>query len=558
MKNTRIGFSISDFGFTIGQSASLSNIGLVVQKSIFLTLALLFAQNTNAQTVSLTPHASGFNWLAGVERAPGDPRLYAFTKDGYVRIINTDGTVLPTPFLDINAQSNNSWNNEQGLVGLAFHPDYQANGLFYVFYNQKTTGDCTISRFMRSAANPDQADPISEGILLTYEHPLPNHVGGCMKFGPDGFLYIGTGDGGGAGDPEASGQNMLSFKGKILRINVGSQGNAYTIPANNPYINALDTIAPEIWASGLRNPWRFNFDAWTGDLWIGDVGQDAREEINFQPANSLGGVNYGWSCMEGTLPFNNSQCFAWNTLTGPLYEYTHDGQECSITGGTVYRGTKYADLFGKYIFTDFCAGKIWALSNDGVPTVVEMGNFNDNDFTGIEADNTGELYAVGYFTNNIYKITSNNCAPVAWLVAEPNMALPMGGSLQLNAYGNDLNYQWLLNGQPIAGANSNSLTVNAAGTYSVKVTNPANGCSNTSNETVVTAPVALSASVSTVDVKCFGDATGSASVVAVGGTQNYTYHWSNGATTASISGLPAGVYSVTVSDGNGSVMLEAT
>ncbi len=542
----------------IGRQADTPNYGLVALKSIFLPLLLLFSQSSNAQTVSLTTFATGFNWLAGVERAPGDPRLYAFTKEGHVRIVNTDGTVLPTPFLDISAQANNSWNNEQGLVGLAFHPQYQQNGLFYVFYNQKNTGVCTISRFMRSAANPDQADPMSEGILLTYEHPLPNHVGGCMKFGPDGYLYIGTGDGGGGGDPEASGQNMLSFKGKILRINVGSQGDAYTIPAANPYLNAPDSIAPEIWASGLRNPWRFNFDPWTGDLWIADVGQDEREEINFQASTSLGGENYGWSCMEGTLPFNSNQCFPWNTLTGPLYEYNHDGQECSITGGTVYRGTRYADLFGKYIFTDFCAGKIWALSNDGVPTVVQLGNFNDNDFTAIEADNTGELYAVGYFTNNIYKITSDNCAPVAWLVAEPTAALPLGGTLQLNAYGNDLNYQWLKNGQPMAGANSSSLTVNAAGTYSVQVTNPVNGCSNTSNETVVTAPAPLSATIETTHVSCFGEANGTATVVATDGSQNYTYLWSIGATTASISGLPAGSYSVTVGDGNSTLVLEAT
>ncbi|MBK8568348.1 MAG: PQQ-dependent sugar dehydrogenase [Saprospiraceae bacterium] len=442
------------------------------------------------------------------------------SKEGYVHIINTDGTIVQPPFLTIPPQANNSWNNEQGLVGLAFHPQYQQNGLFYVFYNQKNTGVCTISRFMRSAANPDQADPISEGILLTYEHPLPNHVGGCMKFGPDGYLYIGTGDGGGGGDPEASGQNMLSFKGKILRINVGSQGDAYTIPAANPYLNAQDSIAPEIWASGLRNPWRFNFDTWTGDLWIADVGQDEREEINFQPANSPGGVNYGWSCMEGTMPFNNIQCFALNTLTGPLCEYNHDGQECSITGGTVYRGTNYADLFGKYLFTDFCAGKIWALANDGVPTVVQLGNFQRQRFTALEADNSGELYTVGFNTNKVYKITSNNCAPVAWLVAEPTATLPLGGTLQLNAYGNDLTYQWLLNGQPIAGANSNFWTVNAAGTYSVKVTNPANGCSNTSNETVVTAPVALSATIETFNVSCFGEADGTATVVAMGGSQN--------------------------------------
>jgi len=531
---------------------------IITMKNILsIFFCLFFLLKAASQTVTITPFNSPntLNWLIAVENAPGDNRLYAVQKDGFVRIVDTDGTVLPTPFLDLSAKVNNSSNNEQGLLGLAFHPNYQQNGLFYVFYNEVGTGKCIISRYLRSLANSDQANSISEGILLAFDHPNPNHVGGCMKFGPDGYLYIGTGDGGGAGDPNGNGQNLLSFMGKILRIAVGS--GAYSVPADNPFVGVANT-APEIWAYGLRNPWRFNFDAFTGDLWIGDVGQDTREEVNFQPSNSPGGENYGWSCYEGTLPFNSNQCFAGSVYTDPLYEYENAGADCSVTGGVVYRGTQFADLFGKYLFTDFCSGKIRTVLNDGIPTVAEVGDFTNNDFTALEAGPDGELYLVGFFSNIIYKIKSTNCAPVAWLVAEPNIALPLGGSVQLNAYGNGMNYQWLLNGQPIAGANANSLTVSVSGTYTVQVTNPVGGCTNMSNSTVVTAPAPLAATIETTDVKCFGGTDGTATVVAVGGTQNYSYAWSNGATTASTSGLEAGSYSATVGDGNSSVVLEAT
>ncbi len=528
-----------------------------MKNTLSFLFCLFFLLKTVAQTVSITPFnaANTLNWLIAVEKAPGDNRLYAVQKDGYVRIVDTNGAVLPNPFLDLSAKVNNSSNNEQGLLGLAFHPNYQQNGLFYVFYNEVGTGKCIISRYLRSLANSDQANAISEGVLLAFDHPNPNHVGGCMKFGPDGYLYIGTGDGGGAGDPNGNGQNLLSFMGKILRISVSS--GAYSVPADNPFIGVANT-APEIWAYGLRNPWRFNFDAFTGDLWIGDVGQDTREEVNFQPSNSLGGENYGWSCYEGTLPFNSNQCFAGSVYTDPLYEYENAGADCSVTGGTVYRGTQFADLFGKYLFTDFCSGKIRTLLNDGIPTVAEVGDFTNNDFTALEAGPDGELYLVGFFSNTIYKVKSTNCAPVAWLVAEPNIALPLGGSAQLNAYGNNMSYQWLLNGQPIAGANANSLTVSASGTYSLQVTNPVGGCTNMSNSTVVTAPAPLSASVTVQAVKCFGEATGSATAVPSGGSMNYTYAWSNGATTATITGLAAGNYTVTVSDGSSSVTAQAT
>lgn len=529
-----------------------------MKNTLSLLLLCLFLIKTQAQTVSLTPvnAPNTLNWLVAIAHAPNDDRLYAIQKDGFVRIVQQDGTVLPTPFLDLSAKVNNSALNEQGLLGLAFHPDYANNGFFYVFYNEINTGDCTISRYKRSLANPNVADP-TEGVLLSWEHPGPYHVAGCMKFGPDGYLYISSGDGGGGGDPNGNGQNKLSFLGKILRIDVGDQGGAYSVPADNPFVGALNA-APEIWAFGLRNPWRFGFDSWTGDLWIGDVGQDSREEVDFQPSNSPGGENYGWSCKEGTLDFNPNQCFAGSVYTDPLYEYPNAGADCSITGGTVYRGTQYADLFGKYLFTDFCSGKIRALLNDGNPTVMELGDFNNNDFTALEADRKGELYTVGFNTNTIYRIGSNDCAPVAWLVAEPTIDLPLGGIAQLTAYGSGMNYQWLLDGNPIPGATSNTLTVADAGTYSVVVTNPVGGCSNTSNETVVTAPAPLDLVLEVQTPICFGTLDGSITAIASGGTQNYTYLWSTGETTPTISNLPGGDYSVTINDGNSSLVSFAT
>ncbi|MBI1225005.1 MAG: hypothetical protein GC192_07180 [Bacteroidetes bacterium] len=530
-----------------------------MKNALTLLLFLLLLVKTQAQTVTLTPFASGFNWLVGIARAPGENRMYVYQKDGFIKILNTDGTVQATPFLDLSAKVQND--GERGLVGLAFHPQYQSNGFFYVFYNQVGTGKCTVSRFKRSPGNPNIADP-TEGILLSFDHPELNHVGGCMKFGPDGYLYISTGDGGGAGDPNGNGQNLLSFLGKILRIDVGNQGGAYTVPASNPFVGVANT-APEIWAYGLRNPWRFSFDRWSGNLWIGDVGQDTWEEVNMQPSNSTGGENYGWSCKEGLSDFNSNQCFG-GSLTDPLYQYGHISTPIqgwcagSITGGVVYRGTQFADLQGKYIFADFCTGKIFSLAQMGIDVQVEeAGDFNDVDFSVLDENNAGELFVCAVNSNQIYQLKSTDCTPVAWLVADPIIDLPFGASAQLNAYGNNMNYQWLLNGDPINGANGSSLEVTTSGTYSFIVTNPANGCTNTSNETVVTAPPPLSVTLEVDDVNCFGETSGAVTAVAAGGSSNYTYLWNTGDTSASISNVPAGTYVVGVSDGNSSVTAEA-
>ena len=453
-------------------------------KKSLLPLTLLLWTTLHTQTVTLEEFSVGYNWLIGFETAPDDDRLYVFQKDGFIKICNEDGSVEPMPFLDISQKVNNSFNNEHGLLGVAFHPDYQANGYCFVFYNEINTGDVKVVRFQRSAANPNLLDPSTETDILSWPHPMANHVGGCMKFGPDGYLYIASGDGGGAGDPLGSGQNLMTFLGKILRIDVDN-GLPYAIPPGNPFFGS-NSILNEIWAYGLRNPWRFSFDKMTGDLWIGDVGQGDREEVDFQAFGSPGGANFGWSCREGTLVFNNDQCHPDSVYTDPLYEYENSLStgNCSVTGGVVYRGTEYGDLFGKYIFTDFCSGRIWALGKDGdvVESVVEMGDFDNNDFTVLDENEKGELFVTGFFSNKIYKVVSENCEPVAFIEGPKTIFLEPGETAELSLFADaGFEFQWFQDGILISGATSQTLTVSQAATYTVVVTNPGNGCSATSN-----------------------------------------------------------------------------
>lgn len=455
---------------------------------LFVTAFFFNSQNGFSQSVTLEEHAVGFNWLIGFEHAPGDDRIYAFQKDGFIKIVNTDGSVDGTPFLDISDQENNMFNNEHGLVGLAFHPDYQSNGYCFVFYNEVGTGDVKVVRYERSAGDPDQLDKSTETLLLTWPHPIPNHVGGCLKFGHDGYLYIASGDGSTGGDPEGNAQNLQSYLGKILRIDVDN-GTPYSIPPDNPFASNSDAL-PEIYAYGLRNPWRFSFDEMTGDLWITDVGQDEREEIDFQAFGTAGGQNYGWNCKEGTLTYDDTACDDNAIYTNPLFEYQHElaAGDCSISGGVVYRGTEFADLYGKYIYTDFCSGRIWALSKDGdvVESNIEMGDFVQNDFTILDQNEKGELFVAGFFSNKIYKVVSENCMPVSVILGPSQIDLPTGGTVELTLHANtDYDIQWYRNSSPITGATSLELTVNEEGNYLAIVTNPNNGCSSASNDVFI-------------------------------------------------------------------------
>ena len=303
--------------------------------------------------VSVFPDAANYEWTlvtSGLQRPvdiqpanDGGGRLFIIEKYGVIRIFK-NGRLLSQPFLDITDRVNDN-GNEMGLLGMAFHPDYEQNGYFYVNYTG-SGGDTRISRFQ---ANGDQADAASEKILLIVKQPYQNHNGGAVAFGPDGYLYLGLGDGGLAGDPHKNGQNTASLLGKILRIDVNN-GDPYAIPADNPFGN-------EVWAYGLRNPWRISFDRVTGDLWIGDVGQGTWEEIDYLPSGSAGGANFGWSIMEGNHDYDGS---AQPGFLLPAVEYSHSEGGCAVTGGYVYRGSM-PEWYGIYLYGDYCTGKIWGL-----------------------------------------------------------------------------------------------------------------------------------------------------------------------------------------------------
>lgn len=305
------------------------------------------------------PNGDDFEWqtlISGLDRPvdvqsadDGSGRLFIIEKYGAIRIFE-NGQLLDEPFLIITDRVNNG-SNERGLLGLAFHPNYELNGYFYVNY----TGDGGHTRISRFQANGNAADPNSETVLLVIDQPFPNHNGGGLDFGPDGYLYAGMGDGGLAGDPYKNGQNTAALLGKILRLDVDS-GDPYTVPSDNPFGN-------EVWAYGLRNPWRISFDRATGDLWIGDVGQGEWEEIDYLPAGAQGGANFGWSVMEGGHGYDG---LAQDGMLFPAAEYKHSEGGCSVTGGYVYRGAM-PEWQGIYIYGDYCTGFIWGLIlNNGI------------------------------------------------------------------------------------------------------------------------------------------------------------------------------------------------
>ncbi|MFL6235623.1 MAG: PQQ-dependent sugar dehydrogenase, partial [Thermoanaerobaculia bacterium] len=319
------------------------------------------------QGVSLQQVANNLGPITGITHAGGG-RLFLTIRTGRIVILE-NGNPRSQPFLDF--QSLTTTDGERGLLSTAFHPRYAENGFFFVDYTN-LQGNTVIARYQVSASDPNRADPASARILLTIEQPFSNHNGGQLQFGPDGYLYIGMGDGGSAFDPACRAQKTDNLLGKMLRIDVDQNVATppfYGIPASNPFRgggNPLD----EIWASGLRNPWRFSFDRQTGDLWIGDVGQNQREEIDFQSASSGGGENYGWKVMEGTLCDSSDACPASTpacgstAYTAPVLEYDH-GPHCSVTGGYVYRGSGVSQLRGSYVFGDLCSGVIWAAARSG-------------------------------------------------------------------------------------------------------------------------------------------------------------------------------------------------
>lgn len=375
-------------------------------KNFYLLLALLFIVPSLAQEIDLELIQDGLNQPLNIQNAR-DERLFIVEKTGKIKIILEDGNLLSTPFLDISGQITTQ--GERGLLGLAFHPEYSSNGYFFINYTD-LSGDTQISRFRVNSSNPNIADPNSEISILKFEQPESNHNGGDLVFGPDGYLYISSGDGGEFGDPNHRAQSINEFLGKILRIDIDnpSGGKAYGIPSDNPFIN-ISHARPEIWALGLRNPWRFSIDTEENNIWIADVGQADREEINRQPLNT-GGVNYGWRCYEGSIPFNPANCPPDSDLTFPIAEYTHENGNCSITGGHVYRGTEFPELGGRYFFADYCSGIIGSLNEDDSINI--HGNF-DGRWVAFGQDQNKELYIADIEDGKIYKIKSNGTTAVS-------------------------------------------------------------------------------------------------------------------------------------------------
>ncbi|HEY3571347.1 MAG TPA: PQQ-dependent sugar dehydrogenase [Thermoanaerobaculia bacterium] len=358
------------------------------------------------QGVSLQQVANTSDTVTGITNA-GDDRLFLTLRSGRVVILR-NGNQLTQPFLDIRGLT--TTDGERGLLSTAFHPRYADNGFFFVDYTN-LQGNTVIARYQVSASDPNRADPASARILLTIQQPFSNHNGGQLQLGPDGYLYIGMGDGGSANDPECRAQKTDNLLGKMLRIDVDQNVSTppyYGIPASNPFRGAGDPL-DKVWATGLRNPWRFSFDRQTGDLWIGDVGQDRREEVDFQAASSTGGENYGWKVMEGTLCNSSNACPASTPACGstaytlPVLEYDHN-PHCSVIGGYVYRGSGASQLRGTYVFGDLCSAVIWAAARSGNGFMVRTVPGQVSQLTAFGEDSQGELYA-GNVNGQLYRFT---------------------------------------------------------------------------------------------------------------------------------------------------------
>jgi glucose/arabinose dehydrogenase len=345
---------------------------------------------------------TGFGMPVYVGAPPGDTRLFVVEKSGAIRVID-DGVLLPEPFLEVNVPGSLSLDDERGLLGLAFAPDYPSSHHLFVFYTNPD-GDEVIERYTEDAANPNRADPATAQVVFTLADFASNHNGGSVQFGPDGYLYIGFGDGGGADDPMDYGQNLEVAFGKMLRIDVSEL--PYSIPADNPFADGGGLA--EIWSYGWRNPFRFSFDRMTGDLYVGDVGQGAWEEVDVEPRGASG-RNYGWNDMEGEHCFDPQSGCAMSDRVLPVYEQSHNDSACSVIGGYVYRGTCMPGYQGHYFFTDYCESTVRSFRWDGAGGRTDdrtWPNLSGGEPVSFGEDASGELYMVRQATGQIARIVA--------------------------------------------------------------------------------------------------------------------------------------------------------
>ncbi len=444
-------------------------------------------------TLTFTTFSTGYSRVIDIRHC-NDSRLFMVQQAGKIIICDSLGVQNPTPFIDIAGLCSNpsGQGDERGLLGMAFHPDYKNNGYFYLNYTAFSGGATTIARYSVNSTDSNLADLSSGTIILTIAQPYSNHNGGCLRFGADGYLYIGTGDGGSANDPGNRGQNNTQLLGKMLRIDVDNPQAplAYGIPSDNPYVTST-TNKKEIWSYGLRNPWKWSFDRIYGDLWIGDVGQNAWEEIDYEPLGTPGGRNYGWRCYEGnvtTSGVSQTGCPTFNSTTAPVAVFSHSATSaCSVTGGYIYRGAKHASLYGYYVYTDYCDHRIRLTKNnyDGTFTTYDLGTVGGSGyFVTFGEDYRGELY-VAFNTGStiqIKKIGATGCLPTAAIISlQDTMNLCFGDAYPTlsSIYHPENTYQWLKDGVAINGETSANLATTADGAYTVQVTN-SSACSNTS------------------------------------------------------------------------------
>ncbi len=525
---------------------------------LFLLIAASCTFTLTAQTpsITLTPVITGLNKPVYLTHC-GDSRVFVVEQTGRIKVYDSTYNYLGV-FLNvtniITAPTSNG--DERGLLGLAFHPNYHENGFFYIAFNKTVNGQLktALARYTVSLNNSNKADSLSGVELLSYNKPYSNHNGGCLQFGPDGYLYMGTGDGGSGNDPQGNGQKLTTYLAKMLRFDVNGT-STYTIPPSNPFVNDPNAYH-EIWAYGLRNPWRFSFDKLNGNLWIADVGQNAYEEVNVHYNGTPSGENYGWRCFEGLHStglgsgISGQPCPDFNDTHKPIYEYTHTGGECSVTGGYVYRGALYNSLFGNYICSDYCSGKMRRLIDNGdgsyTPEIIYTGDYT----TSYGQDRWGELYVCSFTQNAVLKLKDGNCKPVAYVLNSNTASICGGQSITLQALFNPtLIYDWYQNGAPAVNGHTPNFTVTEPGTYYVVVTN-GNGCSTASAEVIVLDKPLPDVSITAPTALCMNDTIQTLIGMPAGGTFS-----GNGTFGSNFSPLNAGAgthyvtYSFTDQDG---------